>query len=171
MIKRFKSFEELENTPLDESEYEEAKSLINKIYDTKFQNIVWVGSILDYLNSEEEVTYYEFYMEPSLFGSARKHMYHIIARDENSFSSLTDSDMEVLKRLNAIPPFIVYEYNSSQTDAFAYLDEEKSLREVLESVGMTDDIKRHLCEFCFYRVKEIQEVSNKQYSLLPTDSE
>lgn len=39
---------------------------------------------------------------------------------------------------------------------FEYLSKKRTLKKVLESIGIEDDLKNHLCEYCFYKVKEIK---------------
>ncbi len=61
----------------------------------------------------------------------------------------------MLKKFHAKTPFILYDYEEKPTaDEFDYLTKQRTLRKVLESIGMSDELKEHLCEFCFYQVKQ-----------------
>ena len=79
--------------------------------------------------------------------------------------SITDDDIRVLKKFNAQTPFILYNYEERpSSDVFAYLEDERTLQECLQSIGMTKELKEYLCECCFYKVKQTK---NKTLELTP----
>ena len=157
-INQFKSFQELISTPVNESEYNQIMQMIEEIYNTSFQNQTWIGIILDFLNYQEnkENKYYEeYYLTPDFSYGTRRYTYRFISTREDMPHSITDSDVQVLKRFNAKPQFILYDYEEEPSaDIFAYSEKPRTLRKVLESIGMTKELKEHLCEYCFYQVKQ-----------------
>ena len=155
-LKQFKSFQELILNPVSESEYKEIQQLIDKIYKTSFENQIWIEAILDFLNdNKNEKKYNEYYLRPDFSWDTRKNTYRFISTEEDMPHSITDSDVYVLKKFNAKTPFILYDYEEEPSvDIFDYLTQQRTLKKVLESIGMSDELKEHLCEFCFYKIKE-----------------
>ena len=49
-LTQFRSFKELISTPVSENEYNQVIQMIEEIYNTSFQNQVWMGVILEFLN-------------------------------------------------------------------------------------------------------------------------
>lgn len=153
---QFKSFKELISTPVNENEYNQILQMIEEIYNTSFQNQVWMGVILDFLNDNKEEKFYsEYYLTPDFSYGTRKYTYRFISTQEDITDSITDSDIQVLKRFKAKTPFILYDYEEEPTDdIFDYFTQSRTLRKVLESIGMSDELKAHLCEYCFYQIKQ-----------------
>ena len=155
-LTQFRSFKELISTPVSEGEYNQILQMIEEIYNTSFDNQTWIGVILEFLNDNTNDKYYsEYYLTPDLSYGTRKYTYRFISTEENMPHSITDADIQVLKKFNARPQFILYDYEEQPSaDIFAYLEQHRTLRKVLESIGMTEELKEHLCEYCFYRIKE-----------------
>lgn len=156
---QFKSFKELISTPISESEYNQIPQMIEEIYNTSFQNQVWMGVILEFLNDNQDDKFYsEYYLTPDFSYGTRKYTYRFISTQEDIPDSITDSDIQVLKRFKAKTPFIWYDYEEEPTaDIFDYFTKSRTLKKVLESIGMSNELKSHLCEYCFYHVKQIKE--------------
>ena len=156
---QFKSFKELISTPVSESEYNQILQMIEEIYNTSFQNQVWMGVILEFLNDNQDDKFYsEYYLTPDFSYGTRKYTYRFISTQEDIPDSITDSDIQVLKRFKAKTPFILYDYEEEPTaDIFDYFTQSRTLKKVLESIGMSEELKIHLCEYCFYQVKQIKE--------------
>ena len=155
-IWQFKSFKELISTPVKESEYNQIQQMIEEIYNTSFINQVWMGVILEFLNDNQDDKYYnEYYLTPDFSYGTRKYTYRFISTQEDIPDSITDSDIQVLKRFKAKTPFILYDYEEEpSSDIFAYFEQPRTLKKVLESIGMSEELKIHLCEYCFYQVKQ-----------------
>jgi len=153
---QFKSFKELISTPVSESEYNQILKMIEEIYNTSFQNQVWMGVILEFLNDNQDDKFYnEYYLTPDFSYGTRKYTYRFISTQEDIPDSITDSDIQVLKRFKAKTPFILYDYEDEpSSDIFAYFEQPRTLKKVLESIGMSEELKIHLCEYCFYQVKQ-----------------
>lgn len=153
---QFKSFKELISTPVSESEYNQILQMIEEIYNTSFQNQVWMGVILEFLNNNNEGKYYsEYYLNPDFSYGTRRYTYRFISTEEDIPDSITDSDIQVLKRFKAKTPFILYDYEEEPTaDIFDYFTQSRTLKKVLDSIGMSEELKVHLCEYCFYQVKQ-----------------
>ena len=67
--------------------------------------------------------------------------------------SITDDDIKVLKRFNAQTKFVLYDYQEkTSSDPFAYLENEKTLIDVLQIIGMRDNLQKYLCEYCFSKI-------------------
>lgn len=78
-------------------------------------------------------------------------------------SSITDSDVEVLKKFNAQTKFILYDYQERvSSNIFDYLKYKRTLKEVTNSIWMSDEVKNHLCEYCFNRVKRENEIISRK---------
>ena len=155
-ISQFKSFKELILTPVNENEYNQILQMIEEIYNTSFQNQVWMGVILDFLNdNKEDKIYSEYYLTPDFSYGTRKYTYRFISTQEDIPDSITDSDIQVLKKFKAKTPFILYDYEEEPTiDIFDYFTQPRTLKKVLESIGISEELKVHLCEYCFYQVKQ-----------------
>lgn len=162
-LTQFRSFKELISTPVSESEYNQIMEMIEEIYNTSFQNQVWMGVILEFLNDNKDYKFYnEYYLTPDFSYGTRKYTYRLISTQEDIPDSITDDDIQVLKKFNATTPFILYDYEEQPSeDIFAYLEQPRTLRKVLESIGMTEELKAHLCEYCFYQVKQEKNQSNE----------
>ena len=158
-ISQFKSFKELISTPVRESEYNQIQQMIEEIYNTSFINQVWMGVILEFLNDNQDDKYYnEYYLTPDFSYGTRKYTYRFISTQEDIPDSITDSDIQVLKRFKAKTPFILYDYEEEPSaDIFDYFTQSRTLKKVLESIGMSEELKAHLCEYCFYQIKQIKE--------------
>jgi len=167
-MNQFRNFKELISTPVSEIEYGQVTQIIQEVYNTIFENQVWIGAILDFLNgNKEEKHYSEFYLTPDFSYGTRKCTYRFISTEGDMPYSITDSDVEVLKRFHAQTKFILYDHEEKpSSDAFAYLERPRSLRRVLESLGMTEELKEHLCEFCFYRLKEEKKTQENKGPVL-----
>ena len=157
-LEQFNNFQELISMTTENNEEELQKNqLLEKIYNTSYRNETWIGLILDFLNDNNQEKYYnEYYLTPDEYG-ARKYTYRFISTEEDmiSQSSITDDDIRVLKRLNAQPKFILYDYEEkTNADIFAYLENEKTLLDVIHSIGMTIGLQNHLCEYCFNRLNQ-----------------
>lgn len=165
-MNQFRSFQELISTPVIESELNQILQMIEEIYNTSFQNEVWMGVILEFLNDNKDDKFYsEYYLTPDFSYGRRKYTYRFISIQEDIPDSITDDDVQVLKKFNAQTPFILYDYEEQpSTDIFAYLEEPRTLKKVLESIGMTKELKSHLCEYCFYMVK--REKNKQQESII-----
>ena len=163
-LTQFNSFKELISTPVNESEHKEILRMINEIYYTSYSNEVWIGVILDFLNDNNEDKYYnEYYLEPERSYKTRKCMYHIISTEENLPYSISDEEVLILKKFNAQPQFILYDFeDKTSTTPFEHLYQNRTLKKVLESIGMTKELEEHLCEFCFYKVKEKMEKEKQE---------
>ncbi len=158
-IEDFKSFNELISTPVDDCKYRQAKELIDDIYNKSLDNQVWISVILSYLNNGNEENYNEYYLTPDLSYGTRKYAYRFISKEEDMPNSITDSDVEVLRKLNAQTKFILYDYQEIvSSHIFDYLKYKRTLKEVINSIGMSEEVKNHLCEYCFNRVKRENEV-------------
>ena len=157
-ISQFKSFKELMSTPLIGKEQEQVKKIVEEIYNTSFENEIWIGIILEFLNgNQDDKCYEEYYLRPDLGWDTRRCTYRFISTQVDMPHSISDSDVQVLKKFNAKTPFILYDYEEEPTaDEFEYLSKKRTLKKVLESIGIEDDLKNHLCEYCFYKVKEIK---------------
>lgn len=155
-MNKFKSFQELISTPVSESENSQIIQMIEKIYNTSFNNQVWIEAILDYLNDNKtEKQYEEYYLTPDFSWNTRKYTYRFISTEEDMPSSITDSDVQVLKKFKAQTPFILYDYEEKTSgDIFAYLEQPRTLKKVLEAIGMSEELKEYLCEYCFYRINQ-----------------
>jgi len=158
-LTQFKSFKELISTPVSENEYNQILQMIEEIYNTSFENQVWMGVILEFLNDNQDDKFFsEYYLTPNLSYGTRKYTYRFISTQEDIPDSITDSDIQVLKRLKAKTPFILYDYEEEPTtDIFDYFTQSRTLKKVLESIGMSDELKEHLCEYCFYQVKQVKQ--------------
>lgn len=165
-LTQFKSFKELISTPVSESEYNQILQMINEIYNTSFHNQIWIGVILEFLNDNQEDQYYgEYYLTPDFSYGTRKYTYRFISTQEDMPDSITDSDIEVLKRFKAKTPFILYDYEEQpSSNIFAYLEQPRTLKKVLESIGMSEELKVHLCEYCFYQLKQEKATRNASLS-------
>lgn len=155
-MNQFKSFRELTSTPLNESEYYQVLQMLEEIYNTSFENQIWIGVILDFLNDKKsEKQYSEYYLTPDFGFGTRRCTYRFISTEEDMPNSITDSDVQVLKKFKAQPQFILYDYEEEpSSDIFEYLNRQRTLRKVLESIGIPKELKEHLCEYCFYRIKQ-----------------
>lgn len=154
-INEFKSFNELMTTPVSERNYNQLQQIIEEVYNKSFENQVWIGVILDFLNGNQVGEFYnEYYLTPDFSYGTRKSTYRFISTQEDIPDSITDSDVQVLKKFNAKTPFILYDYEEEPSaDIFDYLTQTRTLKKVLESIGMSEELKVHLCEYCFYQVK------------------
>lgn len=166
-MNQFRSFKELISTPVSDSEYQQIVQMMEEVYNTSFPNQVWISAILDFLNDNKDEKYYsEFYLTPDFSDGRRTCTYRFISTDGDMPISITDDDVEVLRKFHAQTKFILYDYEETpSSDTFAYLERPRALRKVLKSIGMTEELKEHLCEFCFYRLKEEK---NKQEKSGPT---
>lgn len=155
-LTQFRSFKELISTPVSESAHSQIMEMIEEIYNTSFQNQVWMGVILEFLNDNKDYKFYnEYYLTPDFSYGTRKYTYRFISTQEDIPDSITDDDIRVLKKFNAQTKFILYDYEEQPSaDIFDYLEQPRTLRKVLESIGMTEELKAHLCEYCFYQVKQ-----------------
>jgi len=172
-LTQFRSFKELISTPVSESELTKILQMIDEIYNTSFENQTWIGVILEFLNdNENEKQYNEYYLTSDFSYGTRKYTYRFISTEEDIPSSITDSDVQVLKKFNAKTPFILFDYEEQPSaDIFAYLEQPRTLKKVLESIGMSDELKEHLCEYCFYIVtqeKNKQQASIRTKKLTPS---
>lgn len=158
-IRQFSSFKELVASSINGSDSAEILQLTEKIFNTSYPNQIWIGEILDFLNNNNEgKEYSEYYLESDGNYGTRNGIYRIISSNEDIPYSITDGDIEVLKRLKAQPKFILYDYEEESTiDIFGYYRKERTLRKCIESIGMTDELVEHLCEFCFDRVKQARD--------------
>lgn len=158
-LTQFRSFKELISTPVSESAHSQIMEMIEEIYNTSFQNQVWMGVILEFLNDNKDYKFYnEYYLTPDFSYGTRKYTYRFISTEEDIPDSITDDDIRVLKKFNAQTKFILYDYEEQPSaDIFAYLEQLRTLRKVLESIGMSEELKVHLCEYCFYQIKQIKE--------------
>ena len=151
------SFKELISVkPENEETKLQRYDMITKIYNTSYQNQVWIGLILDCLNDNEEGKYYsEYYLTPSGSYGTRKYTYRFISTEEDMPCSITDDDIKVLKRFNAQTKFVLYDHQEkTSSDPFAYLEYEKKLIDVMQAIGMTKELQNHLCEYCFNKLKQ-----------------
>ena len=107
--------------------------MIEEIYNTSFQNQVWMGVILDFLNdNKEDKIYSEYYLTPDFSYGTRKYTYRFISTQEDIPDSITDSDIQVLKKFKAKTPFILYDYEEDPTiDIFDYFTQSRTLKKVL----------------------------------------
>lgn len=163
-IEQFDSFKELIEAAI-KYKNPEILQIIDEIYNTSFTNEVWIGQIIDFLNdNDEEKCYNECYLTP--FGSygTRKYTYRFISTEEDKPSSrITDDDVQTLKKLKAQPQFILYDYEEDPAlDIFGYYNLERTLKKCLESIGMTEELKVHLCEFCFSIIKRDRSIKNQE---------
>lgn len=166
-LTQFNSFKELISTPVNESEHKEILRMKDEIYYTSYSNEIWIGVILDFLNNNNEDKYYsEYYLNPEGSYKTRKCMYHIISTQEDIPSSITDEEVLILKKFNAQPQFILYDFeDKTSTTPFDHLYQNRTLKKVLESIGMTKELKEHLCEFCFNRVKK-EQIKKQQEEII-----
>lgn len=162
-IKNFNSFKELVSTPVSESEYPEKIRIIDEIFNSSYQNQEWINVILCFLNNNNQnKSFGEYYLEPDDNRKKRKYTYRFISTKEDLPNSITDDDIKVLKKLNAQPKFILFDYEEEPIlGAFNYSSKRRTLKKCLESIGMPEELKEYLCEFCFYRVKnDIKDYRN-----------
>lgn len=69
--------------------------------------------------------------------------------------SISDDDIKFLKRLNARPKFILCDYEEKpSSDPFAYLENEKTLFDVIKIIGITEGLHNYLCEYCFDKLMQ-----------------
>ena len=156
-LMQFNSFKELISAKPENEETKLQKyDMLTKIYNTNYQNQIWIGLILDFLNDNEEGKYYsEYYLTPSGSYGTRKHTYRFISTEEDMPYSITDDDIKVLKKFNAQTKFVLYDYQEkTSSDPFAYLENEKTLIDVIQAIGMPKDLQNHLCEYCFNRLNQ-----------------
>jgi len=164
-LMQFNSFKELISAKPENEETKLQKyDMLTKIYNTNYQNQIWIGLILDFLNDNEEGKYYsEYYLTPSGSYGTRKHTYRFISTEEDMPYSITDDDIKVLKRFNAQTKFVLYDYQEkTSSDPFAYLENEKKLIDVMQVIGMTNELQNHLCEYCFNRLNQEIGKSDEQ---------
>ena len=142
----------------------ETFELINQIFNTSLSNEKWVGAILDFLNDNNQNKYYsEYYLRPEGSYGTRKYTYRFISTEEDMPVSITDDDINVLKRFRAQTRFILFDYEEDpDLDVFDYLTNERTLKKCLESLGMTDELKEHLCEYCFNMVKSAKNIKHQK---------
>lgn len=77
--------------------------------------------------------------------------------------AISDDDIKVLKRLNAQPKFVLYDYQEKpSSDPFAYLENEKTLIDVMQAIGMSKDLKNHLYEYCFNKLNQENSKQSEQ---------
>lgn len=155
-INQFNSFKELVSTPVNENEYNQILQMKEEIYNTSFENQIWIEVILEFLNgNQNDKCYEEYYLRPDFSWNTRRYTYRFISTQEDMPHSISDSDVQVLKKFNAKTSFILYDYEEKPAaDEFEYLGQKRTLKRVLESIGIGDDLKDHLCEYCFYKLKE-----------------
>lgn len=167
-MNQFRSFKELISTPVNEFEYPQILQMMQEVYNTILPSQTWIAAILDFLNDNKEGKYYnEYYLTPDFSCGTREYVYRFISTEGDMPYSITDSDVEVLEKFHAQTKFILYNYEEKpSSDTFAYLEQPRSLRKVLESIGMTEELKEHLCEFCFYRLKEEKNKQEKSGPIL-----
>lgn len=154
---KFNSYKELvtlnpENDEVQLQKYE----LLTELYSTSYNNETWLGLILDYLNdNDKENEYKEFYLVPDRIYGTRKHTYRFISIEEQMPCSISDDDIKFLKRLNARPKFILCDYEEKPSSApFAYLENEKTLFDVIKIIGITEGLHNYLCEYCFDKLMQ-----------------
>lgn len=163
-ISDFSNFKDLLSRPVNDSEYTQIIKIINDIYNTSYNNEVWINVILTFLNGGNyDFEFNEYYLTSDLSYGTRKHTYRFISKEEDMPSSITDSDVEVLKKFNAQTKFILYDYQERESsNIFDYLKYKRTLKEVINSIGMSDEVKNHLCEYCFNRVKRENEIISRK---------
>ena len=154
---QFNSFKELEAANPENEEIKlQRYDMLCKIYNTSYQNQVWIGLILDFLNDNEEEKYYsEYYLTPSGSYGTRKYTYRFISTEKDMPRSITDDDIKVLKKFNAQTKFVLYDHQEkTSSNPFAYLEYEKKLIDVMQAIGMTNELQNHLCEYCFNKLNQ-----------------
>ncbi len=119
---------------------------------------------MDFLNNNKEEKYYnEYYLTPSGSYGTRKYTYRFISTEEDMPCSITDDDIKVLKKFNAQTKFVLYDHKEKpSSDPFAYLENKKTLIDVMQAIGMTNELQNHLCEYCFNRLNQEIGKSDEQ---------
>ena len=162
-LEQVNSFKQLNSIKPENNETKtEKQQLLCEILGTSYKNEIWIGLILDFLNdNDENKEYKEYYLKPYGSLGTRKYTYRFISTDKNMPCSISDDDISVLKRLNAQPKFILYDYQEKPNkDPFAYLENERNLIDILQIIGMKEELSKYLCEYCFNKLKK--EKSNEQ---------
>jgi len=167
-LKDFSSFKHLASKQNTAEETDQIIQLINEILNTSYTSEIWIGQIIDFLNNnDEDKDYGEYYIKPDDYGT-RKFTYRFISTEKDKPHPLTLNDENVqklkrLKKLNGQPKFILFDYEEDPSlGMWDYLHQKKTLREVLQCLGMSNDLKEYLCEFCFDRIKQTQIASPQQ---------
>lgn len=170
---KFNSFNELISvTPENEEIKLQRYDMLAKIYNTSYQNQVWISLILDFLNDNNKEKYYsQYYLTPSGSFGTRKYTYRFISTEEDMPYVISDDDIKVLKRLNAQTKFILYDYQEkTSSKPFAYLENEKKLIDVIQAIGMTNELRNHLCEYCFNKLNKdndnLTEIEQNDHKLI-----
>lgn len=164
-LEQVNSFKELNSIKPENDETKiNQQQLLYEILSTSYKNEVWIGLIIDFLNdNDENKEYKEYYLKPYGSLGTRKYTYRFISTDEDMPCSISDDDIGVLKRLNAQPRFILYDYQEKPNkDPFAYLENERNLIDVLQIIGMKEELANYLCEYCFDKLKQEKCVKQEQ---------
>lgn len=150
------SFKELIALSKSGNECWKISRLIDEVYDIYYSNEEWIEIILDFLNGNtEDKKYSEYFYIPDENSNDRKDIYCFISTKDDMPISITDEEALILKKFNAQTKFILYGLEVKKSfSSQDFLCKKISLRKVLESIGITTELKEYLSELCFNRVKE-----------------
>ena len=145
-LTQINSFKELVSSPVNEREKFEVSKIINEILNSTATNNEWIKMILDYLNDNDKDNHYNhYYFSHKDSGGARKGNYHIISTEEDLPISITDEDVQILKKYNAKLNYILYEFEERYSlSALDFSSRTRTLKSVLDSIGLSKDVKEHL---------------------------
>lgn len=150
------SFKELISLSKRENGNWKISRMIDEVYDIYYSNKEWIELILDFLNGKnQDKKYSEHFYIPDENSKNKKDIYCFISTEDDMPISITDEEAMTLKKFNAQTKFILYGLKVKKSFSSSdFLYKKISLRDVLESIGMTTELKEYLSELCFNRVKE-----------------
>jgi len=155
-LTQINSFKEFVSSPVNNREKYEVSIIINQILNSTDSNKVWLEMILDFLNNNDENKHYsQYYFPHKESDENRKGNYHLISTKEDLPTSITDEEVRILKKYNAQPQFILYEFEeNSSLSSSDFASRTRTLKKVLESIGISNEVKEHLYNLIFCKVKE-----------------
>lgn len=148
----------------EQREYE-LNSLINTIFSQKETNGYWIRKIIDYINFNDDNCNIK---EPILLNKTSKdNRPSCLIISKNTINhELTHEDILDMKLGMKKPDYIIYDYKiNPNQDMNEYYNRQRSLREVLESVGLPQPIKFFLCEDTMAKLKDKEQKSNRKKRL------
>ncbi len=141
----------------------ELNNLINYIFSQKETNEYWINKIIEYINFNDEncnIT------EPILLNKTSNKPCCLIISKNAVYPILTSEDIMDMKLGLKTPDYIIYdcEINPNE-DMKDYYSRLRSLREVIQSIGLPTFIKFFLCEETMAKLKEKEQKNNRKKKL------
>lgn len=143
----------------------ELNNLINYIFSQKETNEYWIHHIIEYLNFNEENYNIK---EPILINKGKKENTSslLILSNDLEVPTLTSEDILNMRLGFSIPNYIIYDYEiDPNEDLQDYYNKLRTLREVLQSIGLPCSAKFFLSEEIMSKLKMKEQKSDKRKKL------